>query len=733
MGIIVYYSFCAVCSLVLLFLILFLIKQHNALHILFFIFVCAANFGYLLLALSASLSEALLANQITYLGSFLPILIILANSEFCKIKLPKPFVVLLLSLNAVQLFLVLSIRYSQIYYRSAYLGKYYGVSYLIKDYGPGHTYYLLLLLSETLFSALVVLYAILKKKNVAYVTVSVLSVGFFATVMVFFLERHIQLEVELVPVSYMLISILYLIISYRDQTYDIGTGIASVYEEQKNYVCISLDRKLRLMDYNKNASLVYPEVDAVHIDSAQYNKASNFYSDIILWVSHIKDGGDSELEKIIPVGDRFYKTSIRIRPRKLGYVVEMIDDTDFQNNLQLMVQNMKDLKVAEQTAMEASRAKSQFLANMSHEIRTPINAIMGMNEMILRTSDDTRITEYAGYIEEATGSLMSLINDILDFSKIEAGKMEIVETQYRLSAMIRSVVQMMSPRAQAKDLTFRTTVSPSLPDKLFGDENRIKQILINILSNAVKYTRKGYIHFAVDGEIAEENTVTLRFSVTDTGIGIRDEDIGKLFDTFERLDSRNNRNIEGTGLGLAITKRIVDKMEGTLTVDTEYGKGSTFTVTLEQRITGVGNVGDWQQTDPREHRSRERVTIQAPDMRILVVDDNRMNLKVIEKLLSDSQLTLDMAVSGQEAISKAIATDYHLVLMDHYMPDLDGLSAMQQIRKLNPAYESIPFVALTANAISGSEEFYKNHGFSDYLSKPVIYNDLIEVISKYIP
>ena len=311
--------------------------------------------------------------------------------------------------------------------------------------------------------------------------------------------------------------------------------------------------------------------------------------------------------------------------------------------------------------------------------------------------------------------------------------MEIVETQYRLSAMIRSVVQMMSPRAQAKDLAFRITVSPSLPDKLFGDENRIKQILINILSNAVKYTRKGYIHFQVDGEPAEEGAVTLKFSVTDTGIGIKDEDMGKLFDTFERLDSQNNRNIEGTGLGLAITKRIVDKMEGDLTVETEYGKGSTFTVTLTQRVTGVGNVGDWEHNDSHEVRSKVRPTIKAPQMKILVVDDNRMNLKVIEKLLSDSELTLDMAVSGQDAIGKATATDYHLVLMDHYMPDLDGLSTMQQIRKLNPAYENIPFVALTANAISGSEEFYKNHGFSDYLSKPVIYNDLIEVISKYVP
>ena len=735
-----YYLICTIVSTLLLLSILAITKHHNALHILFFVFVCISDFGYLFLSVSKDLNEAILANKISYIGCFLPFLIILSNARFCKIQLPKILVILLAAMNALQLFFINSIGHFDFYYRSAKLGNFHGSTYLIKDYGPAHNYYVIMLILETLFSALIVFYAYRHQSKVSYGTVTFLGLGVGFTIIVFFVERLIHLEVELVPISYLLMSIFYLMVTYRAQLYDFSVGIISVYEQQKNYLCISFDPHLRLMDYNDNALAVYPELARTHIDSDRYDPATPFFHDIISWIGGIGAENNADHEKILPMDGRLYKATLRKRftrnGKLLGYVLEVGDDTAFQNNLQLMVQTMDDLKKAELDAVNANRAKSDFLANMSHEIRTPINAIVGMDEMILRESGEEKIREYAGYIQEASASLVSLINDILDFSKIEAGKMELVEGSYSLGRMIRSVYQMMLPRITDKKLDIIMNVDPDLPDLLIGDENRVKQILINIFSNAVKYTMEGSITFSVDRSFddpGDPSKIALRFRVQDTGIGIRPEDQDRLFDSFERLDSRRNRNVEGTGLGLAITKRLVDQMNGELTVDSIYGSGSTFTVTLVQKVERGDKIGAWDHVEPLLHEKQERRVLHAPNMRILVVDDNRMNLKVVQKLLSDSELIIDTAKSGPEAIRMTSQNRYDLILMDHYMPDMDGVEAMNAIHAMGPEYADLPVVALTANAISGSRETYLSYGFREYLSKPIVYANLIAILEKYQP
>ena len=386
-------------------------------------------------------------------------------------------------------------------------------------------------------------------------------------------------------------------------------------------------------------------------------------------------------------------------------------------------------------ADQANAAKSAFLANMSHEIRTPINAVIGMNEMILRESKEVDTIKYAQNAAAASESLLSLINDILDFSKIESGKMELVEETYKLDELIKNLVTMIQTRAENKGLTFNVNVDENIPNELFGDSVRIRQVAVNFLTNAVKYTQVGNVWLNVEYKVQDNDTINLTFAVKDTGIGIHEEDKNKLFKDFERFDSKKNKNIEGTGLGLAITNKLVQMMKGKIDVESVYGEGSTFTVTLPQKVMGTGKVGSFaEKLSSTKKQEAYKVSFIAPEAEVLVVDDNEMNLLVATSLLKATQIQVDTAISGMEALKKLEVKKYDVIFLDQMMPSLDGIETLKLAKEM-PNNKSIdsPVIALTANAISGAKEMFLREGFNDYLSKPINAVELEKMLMEYLP
>ena len=402
---------------------------------------------------------------------------------------------------------------------------------------------------------------------------------------------------------------------------------------------------------------------------------------------------------------------------------------------------INEAKLREQVSLEANEAKSDFLARMSHEVRTPINTIIGMDEMIIRESPEGRVLEYAKDIRSAGKSLLSIVNDILDFSKIEAGKMEIVPVEYDVSHMIYEATNMIRFKAAKKGILFDVSVPRNLPSKLIGDDVRITQVLTNLFTNSVKYTNKGTIWFRVllkDTEVMNDGSeyAVLHFEVEDTGTGIKQEDMEKLFISFERLDLERNRSIEGTGLGIPITLKLLELMGSSLAVKSEYGKGSVFSFDIKQRIADKTPIGDYEESIEAYTEKQEvyNGSFTAPDAKILVVDDNTMNRKVLISLLNETEMDITEAEGGQEAIDLAGEQKFDLIFMDHMMPGINGVKAMRRIKsKKDGPCSKTPIVVLTANAIAGAKEKYLDNGFDAFLSKPINYEELEGIIKELLP
>lgn len=379
------------------------------------------------------------------------------------------------------------------------------------------------------------------------------------------------------------------------------------------------------------------------------------------------------------------------------------------------------LKQNAQEAEEAANSESAFLANISHEIRTPLNAILGMNELVLRESRQPHIKEYAMYIKNSGKTLLTIISDILDLSKIESGKVDIIIERYSLSSLIEDVERSIQKRVMEKNLQFNISVSPYMHEYLQGDEVRIKQIIMNLLTNAVKYTEKGCISLRITGE-SQDTIQKLFIEVADTGIGMRDEDLGKLFTKFERFDLKRNRSVEGTGLGLPIVKSLLDAMGGTIQVQSVYGKGSTFTVALTQKIADEEPVGDYRERYKKQIQTEiaYHEMFHAERAHVLVVDDNEVNLKIIEGLAKRTGIQMDMTTSAKQGLAMIRKQEYQLFLIDHMMPEMDGLIMLQKIKGMDGGkYKHIPAIAITANALSDAKQMYLDAGFNGYLSKPI--------------
>lgn len=389
-----------------------------------------------------------------------------------------------------------------------------------------------------------------------------------------------------------------------------------------------------------------------------------------------------------------------------------------------------------QELVRASEAKSQFLANMSHEIRTPINGILGMNNMILKECRDESLMEYAKNVQSAGQSLLSIVNDILDISKIESGKLEIIPTEYELFFVLNDCYNLTKVKVVEKPVEFEVQINEKLPSKLYGDEVRIRQIINNFLSNAVKYTKEGKITFRLDYEVQSEKQILLILSVSDTGIGIKEEDLGKLFESFTRIEEKRNRNIEGTGLGLNLTKHLVEMMGGEISVQSTYGKGSCFTAKIPQKVEKSVPIGDFAMRYQQYLSSSDgkELSFTAPDARILVVDDVEMNLKVVKGLLRETKIQIDTAISGMECLERVKEEHYDVIFLDHMMPEMDGIETLHnmKLQKGIPNTE-VPVIMLTANAIVGAKEEYLKEGFDGYLTKPIQEKEILEILLKNLP
>jgi signal transduction histidine kinase/CheY-like chemotaxis protein len=504
----------------------------------------------------------------------------------------------------------------------------------------------------------------------------------------------------------------------------------------KNSICIILllDRE-GCLDYCTDEFLRV--LDIPYFDTIKNMK----FSDIV----KLKEAQGFSLAPVAELFEQSYRdkkivrteTSLAVgKDRICTYAVNitpLIHEEDDVDGFMLLLHDITELAKAKVNAELANIEKSRFLVRMSHEIRTPMNAIIGLSELAQREYGKAKALEYITGIKSAGASLLAIINDILDFSRIESGRMDITPFSYETASLLNDVLTIIRVRITETPLELITEIAPDTPGVMIGDANRIKQILLNLLNNAVKYTQRGFIKFSVSWERAGGDEIRLIFGVEDSGIGIRQEDIRRLFGEFTRIDEKRNINIEGTGLGLSIARSLSRAMGGDIAVRSEYGKGSVFTATLTQTVADWKPMGSMAELSTTRAETQS-VTFIAPEAEVLLVDDFPSNLLVAEGLLVPYRMRLTTCLNGREAVERVEQRAFDLVLMDHMMPEMDGVEATRAIRAMDEERcRTMPIIALTANAVSGMREMFLENGFNDYLSKPIDVRRLDAVLKEWIP
>ena len=487
---------------------------------------------------------------------------------------------------------------------------------------------------------------------------------------------------------------------------------------------------------------IYESVNTAIVLFDQYGKLemANNYANNLLGESVVKGCTIEDIfelgENTITDGEIPSKT-FRAKTKE-GHISCEIDATTVMDRYKevycviYVIHDMTETEKLIREANEANRAKSDFLANMSHEIRTPINAILGLNEIIMKETEEEQVLGYSAQIVSAGRALLSIVNDVLDLSRIESGKIEITPQPYKLRDLVNECYNLISIKAYDKSLDLKIDIDETLPSGYLGDGTRIRQVMVNLLSNAVKYTPKGTVRMKITG-FTKDSIFYLKTAVIDTGIGIRSEDISGLFESFKRIDEIRNRNVEGTGLGLSISKRLVDMMDGELSVTSVYGEGSTFTFVIPQQIEDMTPIGKYDPRTIGDHTLLSVSSFEAPDARVLVVDDVDTNLVVFCGLLKKTKVKIDMASDGFEAIRLAERNKYDIIFMDHMMPEMDGVETMRRIKADRIGLNlKTPVVMLTANAIYGVKEEYLKQGFDDYISKPLRGEVLEAMVRRYL-
>ncbi len=696
-------------------------KWKNKIHSFLLLSCLAAlinNLGYLLELRSVSLDAYISSLKFSYMGRvWYAFFMFLFLTELIRIKIPSLIIRTLIVLHATVFMIVMTVQYHQLYYTSIYFTSDGPVPKIVHENGPVHHFFMLLQICYIIFGLGMLLWARHKEKNkFIRKRYFIIMLAIFVESLFFFIQLFGLLPLtnvfDVTLLGYFFGTIIMLIAIF---SYDLlGTQ-----EIAKDFIVdrisegiIAVDNDGIIRYYNEPALALFPELS---------DNATTVPAEITNALS--EDGNIRRNGRIYNPEDNDLVHDGKV----FGTIYALVDETEH-------IQYMSDLQEQRDIADSANAAKSRFLANMSHEIRTPINAVLGMDEMILRESREDTIRSYASDIMSAGKTLLSLINDILDFSKVEEGRMEIIPVQYELATLINDLVNMISDRAVKKSLKFNVEVNENIPHLLFGDEMRIRQCALNVLTNAVKYTEKGSVSLKIDYKEKDWENIILQFTVSDTGIGMKAEDIEKLFQPYQRIEEERNRAIEGTGLGMSITRQLLDLMGTELEVQSEYGKGSVFSFAIEQKIIDPDKIGDYarrfSEIKEKDHVYRE--LFHAPDARILVVDDTEMNLTVMQSLLKQTQIRIDTASTGKDAITLATVNKYDVLFIDHMMPDMDGIETLKHIRE-SGKNQSTAAVALTANAVSGARDSYINAGFSDYLSKPVDSSLLEQMLYTYIP
>lgn len=681
------------------------------------------NAGYYLEMTSHRIDEVMIAIRIEYIGTvFIVTLTMIFAFRYCRFTLSPWIKYALLGLDSLVLICVWCYEYIPIYYSSVTFVRVGVCPHVHLGKGPLYIVFMAAVFTEFVSCVVVSVVAALRtvdpnmKKNYSLLALSTaLPLGFYLCSVVNLIDGY-----DPAPLggAVGILTFAFAIIFRR---------VFDVVETAHENILMELDDAIVILDYrrgfqeaNKAAMCLFPDLAKTPYGQLVANKEFN-------------DLFDSREQKEVEIGGRYYDVHVNelfarngIDSNFIGYSIVFFDITEKR----IQIKRMSELKEA---ADSANKAKSAFLANVSHEIRTPINVVQGMSEVILRDYDEPKLLEYAQNIQNASGSLLDLINDILDFSKIESGKVTLSNSDYMLDDFFRDIIFVFENKGSEKNLTFTTHISPDIPLKMFGDVMRIKQVATNLLSNAFKYTREGGVTFRATFEKLGDNKGNLIFSVEDTGIGIKKEELDKVFDMFVRLDERLNRSIEGTGLGLNITKELVDKMGGEIKVYSEYGKGSVFTVIIPQLVRSAEGETIGELKKESVIKERKAVGYTCRGAKVLVIDDSKTNLIVARALLRDTEAEVKTGISGAECLDLVTKEHFDVIFLDYRMPEMDGVETLHKMQSMETLCEGSPVIMLTANAANDAKDFYLREGFSDFLAKPITEQAITGMLRKYLP
>lgn len=690
----------------------------------FLVGVLIQNIGYLLEVTAPTMEAALVAVKMQYLGSLvIPICYCYFTFIYCFEEAPLKLLKFLVMIDAGLLVLILTCEHHHIFYRRVeWQTTPEGHYYLYLVYGPG---YAVFMVCATMIPYVMSLYALVRanaRKGEEAVDRKYGLILFLSILPVFALYAYVMKLTRAYDFTPMVLGIVLscvVILVWSRRVYDFGSLASGTLLNSMSDGVIALDEKKRVVNYNPAAADIFKELNS-HAIGRNAAEIPSF--------PEITAGEEGQNE--FSLKDRFYQSRVeRISDRfgvLKGYVVVILDMTEMKNH----IEEIKHIRIQ---AEQANQAKSEFLANMSHEIRTPMNAIVGLSDIIMEESKGRKVYSYACDIKSASKNLLALINDILDLSKVEAGKMELVEKDYHIKAVIDEVINMMEGAASKKGILLKCEYDMSIPCRYRGDDGRIRQILINLLNNGLKFTKEGYVKLLISGAPGEEpGTERLYMEVRDTGCGIRKEDLEKIFENFSQVDAKQNRSVEGTGLGLSISRRLVELMGGSIRVESVYGEGTTFRLDIIQKIVDTKSLSEVPEEIVKKEEELRLFVVD--DYHVLVVDDNLVNRKVARGFLRPYGFLIDEAGSGREAIDMVSRTRYDIIFMDHMMPEMDGIEAVQIIRKDCGENGRLPvIIALTANAMEGVREKFLQQGFQDFITKPLDKKTLNEALIRWIP